>query len=51
MMSLMFIAGIRASAEFDAGNALTWLLAVGFVVVITAIAVLSWRMERRTVTR
>ena len=51
MMSLMFIAGIRASAEFDAGKALTWLLAVGFVVVIVAIAVLSWRMERRKLMR
>jgi hypothetical protein len=47
MVVLMFVAGLRAHAEFDAGNALTWVFLVGFIGVIVAIAVLSWRMDQR----
>ncbi|HEY7176989.1 MAG TPA: hypothetical protein VH442_18915, partial [Micromonosporaceae bacterium] len=47
MLVLMFVAGLRAHAQFDAGNALTWVFLVGFIAVIVAIAVLSWRMDQR----
>jgi hypothetical protein len=31
MLTAILVAGVRARAEFDPGNVLTWLLAAGFV--------------------
>ena len=47
MLTAILVAGVRAHAEFDPGNVLTWLLAAGFVVVAAAVAALYWRMEVR----
>jgi hypothetical protein len=48
MLTAILVAGVRAHAEFDPGNVLTWLLAAGFVGVTAAVAVVYWRMELRT---
>jgi hypothetical protein len=45
MLVLLLLAGIRAHAEFDASNPLTWLFAVGFSLVTLAIGALYLRME------
>jgi hypothetical protein len=47
MLTAILVAGVRARAEVDPGNLLTWLLAAGFVGVTAAVAALYWRMERR----
>jgi hypothetical protein len=46
MLTLMVLAGLRAHHEFDTGNPLTWLFAVGFVGLDVGIASLYLRMER-----
>jgi hypothetical protein len=46
MLVLMIVAGLRAYAQFDAANPLTWMFAAGFVGLTVAIAVLYRRMER-----
>jgi hypothetical protein len=46
MLVLMLIAGIREHNSFDATNALTWLMAGGFLIVLVTGAVLYYRMER-----
>jgi hypothetical protein len=51
MLTAILVAGVRAHAEFDPGNVLTWLLAAGFVGVTAAVAALYWRMEVRTKRR
>ena len=48
MLTAILVAGVRAHAEFDPGNVLTWLLAAGFVVVAAAVAALYGRMELQT---
>jgi hypothetical protein len=45
MLTAILVAGVRAHAEFDPGNVLTWVLAAGFVVVAAAVAALYGRME------
>jgi hypothetical protein len=47
MVVMILISGARAHAEFDAGNALTWMLLVGFAGTAAAIAILYARMEQR----
>lgn len=47
MLVLLLIAGARAHDEFDSGNALTWLLLVGFGASTLALAALYVRMEAR----
>ena len=47
MLVLLLIAGARAHAEFDTGNALTWLLLVGFSASTLALMLLYVRMEAR----
>lgn len=47
MLILILIAGVRAHAEFDTSNALTWLLLTGFVVTVAALAILYLHMESR----
>jgi hypothetical protein len=47
MLTAILVAGMRAHAEFDPDNLLTWLLAAGFVGVTAALAALYWRMEAR----
>ena len=47
MLTAILVAGVRAHAEFDSGNVLTWLLAAGFVGVTAAVVALYWRMETR----
>ena len=47
MLTAILVAGMRAHAEFDPGNGLTWLLAAGFVGVAAALAAVYWRMEAR----
>jgi hypothetical protein len=46
MLTLMIVAGLRAYAQFDPANPLTWLFAIGFVGLTAAIAVVYRRMER-----
>jgi hypothetical protein len=48
MLTMMVVAGLRAYRQFDRGNPLTWLFAVGFVGLTVAIGVLYRRMERDT---
>jgi hypothetical protein len=45
MLVLLLVAGVRAHAEFDTGNALTWLLLVGFAGSALGLALLYLRME------
>jgi len=47
MLFLILVAGVRAHAEFDPGNALTWLFAAGFVATALATGILYVRMESR----
>jgi len=47
MLTLILIAAARARAEFDASNAMTWLLLGGFLAALGSTAVLSVRMETR----
>ena len=47
MLTAILVGGVRAHAEFDPGNVLTWLLAAGFVGVTAAVAAVYWRMEVR----
>lgn len=51
MLVLLLIAGVRAHAEFDTGNALTWLLLGGFATSALALVVLYVRMEARSAAR
>jgi hypothetical protein len=50
ILTLILIAGIRAHAQFDPANVLTWLFAVGFVAVPGAMARFYRRMQRRQPT-
>lgn len=45
MLVLILLAGVRAHAEFDSSNPLTWLFAAGFSLVTLAIGALYLRME------
>ena len=47
MMVLILVAGLRAHSEFDSGNPLTWLFAVGFGGGTLATAALYLMMESR----
>ena len=47
MLTLIVAAGARATGQFDAANAMTWMISGGFVAVLAAIAVLTLRMEAR----
>ena len=47
MLTLILVAGARASGELDPSNAMTWLIGVGFAGVLAAIAVLYLRMRPR----
>ena len=47
MLALIVAAGVRASNELDPGNAMTWLIGIGFVAVLVAIAVFYARMQAR----
>jgi hypothetical protein len=47
MLVLILVAGLRARNEFDAGNPLTWLFAVGFVATALAMLTCYLRMESR----
>lgn len=51
MLVLLLIAGARARAEFDTGDALTWLLLIGFAVSTLALMLLYVRMEARSVAQ
>lgn len=46
MLVLILVAGLRARAEFDPGNVLTWMFLGGFVAVTICVAAVYWRMER-----
>jgi hypothetical protein len=48
MVVLMLVAGLRAHAEFDTGNGLTWLMLAGFGAVLAGSAVLWFSMTVRT---
>ena len=45
MLVLILLAGVRAHAEFDSSNPLTWLFAAGFTLATLAIGGLYLRME------
>ncbi len=45
MLALIIVAGVRASAELDPANPMTWLLTAGFGAVLAAIVVLYLRMQ------
>jgi hypothetical protein len=47
MLLLILISAARAHRQFDTGNALTWLFAVGFVTTVVGGLVFYLRMERR----
>lgn len=47
MLTLMLAAGVRAHAEFDPGNPLTWLLAAGFTGALGSLILLYRTMRRR----
>jgi hypothetical protein len=47
MLLLILISAARAHRQFDTGNALTWLFAVGFVTTLVGALALYLRMERR----
>lgn len=46
MLALILLAAARAHADFDASNAMTWLLLVGFAGALVSAAVLIFRMDR-----
>lgn len=48
MLALILLAGARAHAEFDPGNALTWLLLGGFAATAAALVGLYVRMESQS---
>jgi hypothetical protein len=45
MLTLILLAGVRASGELDPSSAMTWLIGVGFGVVLAAIVALYVRMR------
>ena len=47
MLALIIVSGVRASAELDRGNPLTWVLTAGFAAVLVAVMVLYMRMQGR----
>jgi hypothetical protein len=47
MLTLILVAAARAHRNFDASNAMTWLLLAGFVVALASAAILSVTMDRR----
>jgi FtsH-binding integral membrane protein len=47
MLTLILVAGIRASGELDPSNAMTWLIGGGFAVVLAAIVTLYLRTQAR----
>ncbi len=51
MLALILLAAARAHADFDASNALTWLLLGGFVGALVSAAALSVTMNRRELGR
>jgi hypothetical protein len=46
MLTLIVLAALRAHSDFDASNAMTWLLLVGFVAALVSAGVLLFKMER-----
>jgi hypothetical protein len=51
MLALIVAAGARATGQFDAANAMTWMISGGFVAVLAAIVTLTLRMEARLAQR
>jgi hypothetical protein len=49
MLTLILVAAVRARADFDGSNALTWLLLAGFVAALASAGFLSITMDRRRV--
>jgi len=47
MLALILVAAVRAVADVDASNALTWLFGVGFLSILIASVVFYVRMDRR----
>ncbi len=47
MLTLILVAGVRAHAEFDSSNPMTWLLLAGFLGAVVSAAVLSVTMSPR----
>ena len=47
MLTLIFVAAVRAHSEFDTGRPLTWVFAVGFVGVLAGSVGLYVRMAQR----
>jgi hypothetical protein len=45
MLTLILLAGVRAYAQFDPANAVTWLIAAGFVGVTVAVVAVYRRMQ------
>jgi hypothetical protein len=50
MITLFFVAGIRAHRQFDTHRPMTWMLAVGLAAVLVGTAVLGLRMRTLTAT-
>lgn len=46
MLSLILVAAVRAGADFDSSNVLTWLLLAGFASAVVSAAVLTVTMNR-----
>ena len=47
MLTLILVAGVRASGELDPSNVLTWLIGAGFTAALVGVAVLYARMRAR----
>jgi hypothetical protein len=47
MLTLILIAAVRAHADFDTSNVMTWLLLVGFLAAIASAAAMSVMMDAR----
>ena len=47
MLTLILVAGLRATGELDPSNATTWLIACWLVALLVAIAALYLRMRAR----
>jgi hypothetical protein len=50
MLALILIAAVRAHADFDASNAMTWLLLVGFASAMVSAGALVFTMDRHRLT-
>jgi hypothetical protein len=51
MLTLILVAGVRAHAQFDPANVLTWLFAIGFAGLTVAMVALYLRMRRLATPR